>query len=234
MSFSKDQGIGKIYSAIIFALVISSVLVFEKISGVQLSYYGIIPREVSGMFGILLAPMLHSGWEHLIGNMFSFTLLIIILFFTYERSAVAIISIIWVVTGGMVWLIGKENTYHIGASGVIYGLVAFLFFGGIFKGERKSIMISLLVLLVNGGIFNGFLPIEGISWESHLYGALTGMVVAFVFKNVRQGNEEEVLEETQVKKTKYFIPDVFQYTKAQRYQMYLDSLEQHKEEEEHS
>jgi membrane associated rhomboid family serine protease len=215
-----------ISSAVLIIFFISSILIFEKVTKINLSYYGIVPRDITGLLGIIISPLLHSGWQHLIGNMSSLLILLIVLFFLYTRSSIAVLTLIWLVTGALVWLFARENTYHIGASGVIFGLLSFLFFSGIFKGDRQSMMISLLVLILNGGLFNGFMPEEGISWESHLYGSLAGLVIAFVFKNVRQGYEESRIVELAENKSKYLPNDIFQYTKTERYQIYLAKLEE--------
>jgi membrane associated rhomboid family serine protease len=222
--FKKDLDLSIIRPAIVTALVICIVLVIEKSTGIKLSYFGIVPRDVTGIPGIFFSPFLHSGWEHFFSNIPSLIILMTIILYFYERSSIAILSLIWLFTGGSVWLFGKENTYHIGASGVIYGMMSFIFFSGIFRGERSAMMISLLVLLLNSSLFGGFQPTEGVSWESHLYGSICGLVLAFVFKSVNKDIDQNEVKSTDPK-LKYFSQDIFQYTKAERWQMLQDELE---------
>jgi membrane associated rhomboid family serine protease len=222
--FKKDLDLSIIRPAIITAVVICIILIIEKSTGIKLSYFGIVPRDMTGIPGILFSPFLHGGWEHLFSNIPSLIILMTIILYFYERSSIAILSLIWLFTGCSVWLFGKENTYHIGASGVIYGMMSFIFFSGIFRGERSAMIISLLVLLLNSSLFAGFQPTEGVSWESHLYGAICGLMLAFIFKSVNKNVEENEVKSA-APKLKYFQRDVFQYTKAQRWQMLQDELE---------
>lgn len=223
MSLKKEFDFSIIRPAIIISFLICSVLIIEKSTGIRLSYYGIVPRDITGIPGILLSPFLHSGWDHLLSNIASLFILMVIILYFYERSAIAVVSLIWLTTGAAVWLFGKENTYHIGASGVVYGMMSFIFFIGIFRGERSAMMISLLVLVLNSGIFAGFQPTEGVSWESHLYGAMSGIVFAFVFKSVNKDIEKNVLKS---EKSKFFLADTFQYTKAEKWMMKQMALEE--------
>jgi membrane associated rhomboid family serine protease len=227
MSLKKNVDLSIIKPAIITSLVISLVLIIEKSTGIKLSYFGIVPRDVTGIPGIFFSPFLHSGWEHFFSNIPSLIILMTIILYFYERSSIAILSLIWLFTGASVWLFGKENTYHIGASGVIYGMMSFIFFSGIFRGERSAMMISLLILLLNSSLFAGFQPTEGVSWESHLYGAMCGLILAFIFKSVNKVIEPNSVI-TAAPKLKYFQQDVFLYTKAERWQMLQEELEREK------
>jgi membrane associated rhomboid family serine protease len=199
--------------------------VFEIFAGIQLSYYGIVPREISGLLGIFTAPFLHGSFEHLNSNLFSLFSLLLLTRYFYERVFTPVLTIIWIGTGLLVWLFGKENTYHIGASGLVYGLISFVFFSGFFRGNAKSVMISLTVLVLHASFFEGFLPKEGISWQSHFYGAILGMVLSFVVKSIHEPWETELVENNKEEKEKYLLSDVFQYTKVERYQKYIEEQE---------
>ncbi len=208
----------------VITFIIALVFFCEQLFGWKLSYYGIIPRQAGGILGILTAPFLHGGWEHLISNLFSlFTLLVLINYF-YERVSISVITSIWIGTGILVWIFGKQNTYHIGASGVIYGIISFLFFSGFFRGSVQSIMISLTVLFLHSSFFEGFMPKEGISWQSHLYGALIGMVMSFIVKSVQEPWEKEEVANKEVRNS-YFRQDAFDLTKAERYALYVAEQE---------
>jgi Rhomboid family len=118
----------------------------------------------------------------------------------------------------LVWLFAKENTVHIGASGVVYGLIAFVFSSGIFRGNTRSIILSFIVLIAYSGYFEGLTPNEGISWQSHLYGALSGIIFAFITKNIEEEGEKEApeLEGYRTPKKLFFATDTFELTKSER------------------
>lgn len=180
--------------------------------------WGIYPRQIDGLVGVLAAPFLHSGFHHLISNSAPMLVLTTIMIMFYRRVAIPSFFIIYFLTGFMVWLFGNE-AYHIGASGVVYGLVAFVFWIGIFRRNTRSIVLSLIIIVLYSGYISGILPDQpGISWESHLLGGLVGILVAFLFKDVLEPDEIErdiYADETETKE--YFFPrDVFDKTIAQR------------------
>jgi hypothetical protein len=130
--------------------------------------------------------------------------------------------IIYLFTGLSVWLFARPVS-HIGASGVVYGLVAFIFWNGIFRRSIRSIILAVVVTMLYSGMFMGILPQqEGISWESHLFGALVGVVTAYWFRGVLEDEEAEVAavdpfaDERGVEKVPFLPPDAFDKTKAQR------------------
>ena len=104
------------------------------------------------------------------------------IFYFYPTSSKKIVLIIYTFTNILVWIFAREN-YHIGASGIVYGLFSFLFFSGIFRKDKRAITLSLLTIFIYGGLSYGIFPIkQGISWESHLFGFLIGIFVAFFFR----------------------------------------------------
>ena len=151
---------------------------------IDFNQYGILPRKVSGLKGILLAPFLHGGAWHLISNTMPLFVLLTGLFWLYNRVAVRVIIFSALIGGGLVWLFGRE-AMHIGASGVIFSLVAFFIFSGIFKKDFKSIILALFVFFMYGGVVWGMLPGQvGVSWEGHLFGFGTGIGLAYAYKDV--------------------------------------------------
>jgi membrane associated rhomboid family serine protease len=151
--------------------------------GINLAIFGILPREAFGLMGILFAPLLHSSIIHLVSNTLPLLFLGITLYYFYGNIAKKVFLASYFLTGSLVWLFGR-TTFHIGASGLIYGIASFLFFSGIVRAEFKSLIISLAVVLTYGGLVWGILPsIPGLSWESHFFGALVGGVAAFVYRN---------------------------------------------------
>lgn len=149
-----------------------------------LNRYGITPRSYSGLPGILLAPFLHLNSSHLLANSLSLFVLGSILLGLEKKRSLAISLYIIIGSGLGTWLIGRPDSVHIGASGLIYGIMAYLFFIGIFSGNFKTVLISVIVFLLYGGAIWGILPVNSfISWESHLCGFLTGIIIAKVYSN---------------------------------------------------
>jgi membrane associated rhomboid family serine protease len=159
------------------------IFVLEMNFGIDLSVFGILPREFYGLPGIIFAPLLHGSIVHLISNTFPLLFLGITLYYFYGVIAKKVFLLCYLLTGVLVWLFARPS-FHIGASGVIYGIASFLFFSGIVRTEFRSLLISLVVLLAYGGLVYGILPsVPGVSWESHLFGALVGGGAAFAFRN---------------------------------------------------
>ena len=151
----------------------------------QMSFarYGVLPRDVQQIYGAFTSPFLHGEWSHLFSNSLPFIVLSSILFLMYRKVSYLVFILIYVITGLLVWALARGGTYHIGASGLVYGLFGFVFFSGIFRLDMKSIGISLAVGFFYGGMIWGVLPNqEGISWESHLLGGLAGALLAYLFR----------------------------------------------------
>lgn len=163
---------------------------FQFLSYSDLGNWGILPRTDFGLKGILFSPWIHGSWSHLMSNTPPlFALLTLILYF-YRRISFPAIFMIYLLTGILVWVFGRQ-VFHIGASGVIYGLVAFVFWLGIFRRNVRSVALAILVGFYYGSMILGVFPgQEGISWESHLLGAISGMIIAFLFKNIEE--EEDI------------------------------------------
>lgn len=158
--------------------------------GINLGNYGLMAREVSGLIGILTSPFIHGSFEHLISNSVPLFVMSLIIIFFYRRIAYQSMLLIYVLTGLTVWAFARANVIHIGASGVVYGLVSFVFWTGIFRRNVKSIMLALIITFLYSGLFLGILPNQpGISWESHLFGGLVGILVAFWMKDKTEKDE---------------------------------------------
>lgn len=134
------------------------------------------------MVGIVLMPLLHADWEHILSNSIALALLGVALFYFYPREAMQVLCFGWVFSGVLTWLIARP-TYHIGASALIYVLGAYLIFRG-WRVRRKTLAaLSLLVVFVYGSMVWGIFPNDvSISWEGHLSGALVGIGLAFIQK----------------------------------------------------
>lgn len=144
-----------------------------------LSYFGIIPWTPVGLIGIFTAPLLHGSLNHLVSNTIPLLFLGTVLFFFYERIAGVVFFRAYFWTNILVWIFGRQEANHIGASGVVYGLAFFLIFFGIFRRDFLSMVISLVVILLYGGVIYGVLPTDPrVSWESHFSGGLVGIYTA--------------------------------------------------------
>lgn len=184
------------------------------------SDYGIIPRTVFGLRGIVTAPLVHGGWAHLLSNTLPLFVLSALVFYFYKKVALRAFWIIYFLTGILVWIFARMVS-HVGASGVVYGLVSFLFWNGIFRRSARSIILALVVLFFYSGMFMGILPNEiGVSWESHLLGSISGVFAAFWFKSELE--DDEVMkrnpyeDEQYLEKQSFLPPAIFDKTKAER------------------
>jgi membrane associated rhomboid family serine protease len=173
-------------------IILWGILAIDYIFPFNLYVFGIYPRALNGIWGIFSAPFIHGGVGHLLSNSPPLFVLMALIIYFYQRIAFSAISLIWILTGLAVWLFGRE-VYHIGASGVVYGLVAFVFWSGIFRRSVQAIILSLIVIFLYSGMFIGILPDQpGISWESHLFGAVVGILVAYWFrKEIIHHDDEE-------------------------------------------
>jgi membrane associated rhomboid family serine protease len=142
---------------------------------------GIRPRSVDGLWGILWAPLLHYGWGHLIANTLPLIVLGFLALLAGIARGLAATGIIWLVAGVGTWLTGETNSVHLGASALIFGWLTFLIARGLFSRSITQIAIGLVVLFIYGGLLWGVLPgAEGISWQGHLFGAIGGVIAAWL------------------------------------------------------
>lgn len=182
MTEEKEKIIRALRLPVIFAALFFAVMLFEFFTGISLSQYGIIPRQTEGVPGIFVAPFLHANFNHLISNVIPFLILGFGLFYFYPQSSIIVFAASFLSTNILVWLFAREAV-HIGVSGVVYSLASFHFFSGIFKRDTRSITLAILVVFIYGGMVWGILPVDkGISWESHLFGGITGLVCALLFR----------------------------------------------------
>jgi membrane associated rhomboid family serine protease len=154
---------------------------------VDLRLYGLRPRELDSLAGIIFTPFLHVDLRHLIANSgILFVLLTVSLSFSRKLTFRALWVIV-LIGGGLVWLSGKGGTIHVGASGVIFGLIGFLMCLGIFRRDWKALIISLVILLLYGGALQSlFIYVPGISWTGHLFGFISGVLAAWWTRAVRK------------------------------------------------
>jgi len=146
----------------------------------DLRTYGIRPREVEGLWGIFCSPFLHGNFGHLLANTGAlFGLLTVAFVFSRKLTWIAILTIT-LLSGGLVWVFGTANTIHIGASGLIFGLIGFLMFIGFFRREWTALFVSLAIGFLYGGALLSLLNVvPGISWSGHFFGFIAGVMAAW-------------------------------------------------------
>ena len=194
---------------------------YQILTGFDPGEYGIMSRRLWGLRGILTGPLVHGSWGHLVSNTLPLFVLSAISIYFYRKVAMRAFWMIYILTGTAVWFFARPVS-HIGISGVIYGLVAFIFWNGIFRRSFRSIILAGIVILLYSGMFMGVLPDqEGmISWESHLLGSLVGIFTSFWFKGELEDDEEKNARAYVTEndgEQQYFLPrDVFEKTKAER------------------
>ena len=202
-----------------FVIVLWIIHLVTTLFGIDLIRLGVHPRDVNGLAGILTGPMIHGSWEHLFSNTVSFLILGAIMFWFYPRIAFQSILWMYVLSGLGIWLIGQRHSFHIGASGVVYGMVSFVFWSGIFRRNVKSVVLALIVLVLYAGFFEGIVPgKEGISWEGHLSGGIVGILIAWLYRKAVEPDEEIQEEETAEEEERtYYLPrDTFDMTMEER------------------
>jgi membrane associated rhomboid family serine protease len=146
--------------------------------------FGVRPRELAGLAGILFAPLVHGGVAHLIANSLPLLVLGTAMLYLYPSAARRVFPAVYLGPGIAVWLFARGGA-HIGASGLVYGLVSYIFVAGLIRRDKRAIAASLLVSFMYGALVWGVLPIErGVSWETHLAAALIGVVLAIMLRRL--------------------------------------------------
>ena len=149
-----------------------------------LARFGVRPREWAGLPGILLAPLLHGGFSHLIANSLPLLVLGTVMLHLYPNSALKVIPAAYLGPGIAVWLFARASV-HVGASGLVYGLVSYIFVAGLIRRDKRAIAASLLVCFLYGTLVWGVLPIKpGVSWETHLAAGLIGLILAIALRHL--------------------------------------------------
>lgn len=173
------------------------VFLIEKIFGYDFHTFGIYPLTIKGLIGILTMPLIHVDVIHILVNSISFFLLSVLLFSNYRKIALPVFTLIWIISGILLWFIGRPN-WHIGASAVIYGMAFFLFFSGFFRMDKALIATSLVVAFLYGGMvwyMTPLTPDKTISWEGHLSGAISGFLLSIYYKIIEPKQDIEETEE---------------------------------------
>ncbi|MBC7426941.1 MAG: rhomboid family intramembrane serine protease [Bacteroidia bacterium] len=177
------------------------VFAFQQQPGNNLSEWGIFPQTVLGLRGIVFSPFLHGNFQHIIFNTPPLFVSLMMIWFFYKPVALKLSVFMALTAGFLVWIVGRP-VYHIGASGIIYAYIFFVLSSGLIRHNRRLSVLSLLIILMYGSMVWGIVPQGGnISWESHLCGALTGIVFAFIYRKSGPAEDTIVHEESESSNT---------------------------------
>lgn len=182
---------------LLFILSIWCVFWMQNNSSFNYTKLGVLPREVSGLKGIITSVFIHGDLNHIVSNSLPLLVLGMMLFYFYKKIAKAVFVWLWLISGLWLWIGGRNSiqfpTYHIGASTLVYGLASFLFFSGLFRRHLRLMVVSALVVFLYGGIVWGVFPLkENMSWEGHLFGMLAGILVAYNYR--KEGPQRKVYQ----------------------------------------
>jgi membrane associated rhomboid family serine protease len=157
----------------------------EALFNIDLGFLGVHPLSINGLQGILFMPFVHGGFNHIMANTVPFLVLGTALVYFYSGISTRVLIGIWIISGIWTWFGGRDS-WHIGASGIIYGLSSFLFFSGIIRKDNRLAALSLIVAFLYGsliwGVFPDFFPKKNISWEGHLGGLVSGVIMAIYYR----------------------------------------------------
>ena len=181
-------------NALIFIILLWVIKLWEWSLDTSFGYYGIFPHSLIGLRGLLFAPLIHGDGYHLFNNSVAALFFLWTLFYFFPKEWLKIFLISYFVPNIFVWFLGRP-AYHIGFSGVIFSLAFFEFLVGILAKSRQLMAISLIIVFLYGSLVWQIFPTnEAISWESHLFGALTGVLLAFVYYKKYSKKEDKIAE----------------------------------------
>lgn len=189
MPRSSDGGFGAaVGTAFGFLFVIWAVFLIDTyIFGSTLQNFGVRPRDTNQWWGIFLSPLLHANFEHIMANSVPGAVFAGLIALTSKRLFWQVTIVVTLISGAVTWLLGGINTVHIGASGLIYGWLTFLIFRGFANRSVIQILLGVALAVMYSGLIWGVVPTQAaVSWEMHLFGAIAGIICAFVFKRGRQ------------------------------------------------
>ncbi|MBA3647163.1 MAG: rhomboid family intramembrane serine protease [Chitinophagales bacterium] len=201
-----------IFIPLMFVVLLWLVFIIQWSTRADFYKYGILPRHVSGLAGIVFTPFIHGSWDHLFSNSIPLLILGSVMIYFYRDIAYKVFLWIWLADGLGVWLFAREE-YHIGASGLVYGMVGFVFFSGILRRNRKLLALSLVIIFLYGSIIWGILPfLIDISWEAHLFGLLAGIFfsVYYLHRGPSDDPVPEWMEEVDEDHDQEHPPDTIQ------------------------
>jgi membrane associated rhomboid family serine protease len=188
--YEKYKFLNALIYPVLFILIIGLIHFLQYVFDLSFVSYGVYPRSFKGLVGIVSSPLIHGDFNHLFNNSIPLLILGTAIFYFYKKVALRISFWIYLMVGIWTWISARES-YHIGASGLIYGLFAFLMVSGFLRRNNRLIALSFFVVMVYGSMIWGIFPIKvNISFEGHLWGFVAGIVLAFYYR--KQGPQKEV------------------------------------------
>ena len=179
----KKKILSTLFIPFLFLLLMWLVKIIEVNFQINFVRYGVFPKTIDGLKGILFSPFIHKNFTHLINNSYPIIILGGMLFAIYRKIATQLFTWLYFISGFWLWVIGRPS-FHIGASGLIYALASFLLVSGIIRKNPRLTAVSMLVIFLYGSMIWGLLPTnESISWEGHFAGFIAGILVAIFYKN---------------------------------------------------
>ena len=194
----------QVVPSLLFVTVMITIKFLEDYFQVRWAKYGVFPRSLEGILGIITSPFIHGDWKHVFNNSIPLLVLGTSLRYFYKDISKEVFLWSWLMSGLWLWAIGRSS-FHIGASGIVYALASFLFFSGLIRKHTRLMAVSFVVVFLYGSMVWGIFPIkEHISWEGHLSGGLAGIILAWWFRFKGPPNQkyqyeiDEELEENEV------------------------------------
>jgi membrane associated rhomboid family serine protease len=166
----------------LFIGILSLIKYYEVSQQVSFSTYGVFSRSIDAITGILTFPLIHKDYDHLFSNAVPLFVLLAMLNYFYKEMAVKVFFYLWLIGGVWLW-IGGRPSFHIGASGLVYGLASFIFFSGIWRKWRSMLAVSMIIVFLYGSMIWGIFPwFKETSWEGHLFGGLAGLLLSWIYR----------------------------------------------------
>jgi membrane associated rhomboid family serine protease len=166
-----------------FIVVMWAVFLFDSLVGLDLARFGLRPREGIGLLGLATTPLLHAHLSHIASNTVPLFIGGVAMLFLYPNSALKALPVMYVGSAAVAWVVGRSSL-HIGASGLVYAILAFVFVSGILKRDLRSVGVSLMIWFLYGSMLWGALPVNSSSsWELHASGMIIGVILAVVFRH---------------------------------------------------
>lgn len=205
MPNEKRRFIHSLIIPLVFLLFCWLAKIWELVTGMSLHEFGIYPREFKGLAGILFTPFIHGDLDHISANSLSFLLLGVGLFYFYREIALKVFLYIFFLSDILLWLGGRAS-WHIGASGLIYGIGAFLIVSGIIRRHISLVALSFVIIFAYGSMFWHIFPLkvnDPISWEGHLMGVVSGILLAFIYRHKGPKKQEWIWKEDESDEDEY-------------------------------
>ncbi|MFB6317462.1 rhomboid family intramembrane serine protease [Saccharicrinis sp. FJH54] len=195
--YERRRFIHSLIIPVVFLLFCWLAKTWEMVTGSSLARLGVYPRELKGLWGILFMPFIHGSIGHIVTNSISFLLLSTGLFYFYRTIALKTFILLFFIANTLLWISGRPS-WHIGASGLIYGIGAFLIVSGIIRRHVGLVAVAFIIIFAYGSMFWHIFPLkinDPVSWEGHLMGTLTGIALAIIFRNEGPQRKEWKWEE---------------------------------------